>query len=1675
MARRAAEPAVRRPRSLVTLVVVALVASLGTIVAAPLPAGAAGTVLFDNTFANTTVNGTGTVTMPTSPSGTNQACLTAKGNTTTGPVYSCNGSTDNPGVGKLRLTNSSTNQVGGIYGSQSVPTSNGLDVTFNTYQWGGGGADGMAFMLTAVDPANPAAPTSIGPYGGSLGYSPAYGSVVGLNNAYLGVGLDVFGNFSNPTFQGSGCSAVANITSVTPGAVVVRGPGNSRVGYCGLATTFTDSGKLTLRAATRSASKVPMQVLINPTTSPFTSDTGVTVAAGTYKVTVTPVGGTVKALSGNLPTVDAGLYPSASWLNALGVPKQLAFAFVGSTGGVTDAHEVDDVKVITFNAVPQLSVATTSFSATTSTAGDPVTYDTVAKVLPGADETSPVSVTQTVPAGVVPVGAFGTGWTCAAAVGRTITCTTTASSFNGGTTLPTITMVGIITGASVTAAFIQANTTTRASSVDADPGSASVAAAGTPGTKPTGLSTTPAIGPVGGGNSVTVTGQTYDLPRAIEIGTTAEQQAGTPVVLLRCANDALLDGCFSIQGSEVVISSMPARSSAATVRMTAVTQGVDAFTTYVYADKPAVPVTPTANAGINSATLSWVAPAENGSPITGYVVTPYLGGVAQTTQSFGAGVTSNTFNGLAAGSSWTYTVAAVNAYGTSIASVKSTAVVPYVLPSAPTITALSAGDSSATLTWTAPYNGGNAISAYVVTPYIGTVAQATQTFGAGTTQTVTGLTAGTAYTFAVAARNAAGTGPASTKSSAVTPNASPSLTFPAPPAGEVGAAYSQQLAVTDGTSPFAWSVSAGTMPAGLTLNASTGLLSGTPTAGGTSTFTVSIVDASTQTASKSVALVIANAPALTFAAPAGEVGVAYSQQPVLSGGTAPYSWAISAGSLPAGVSINASTGLVSGTPTTSGTSSLTVSVTDAFNQVASRTVNLVVVARPAFAAAAPAGGQVGIVYSTPFNVSGGSLPLVWSIAAGSAPPGLTLDTSTGNLSGTPTTVGNSTFTMSVVDANNQSATKAVTLVVAAGPLVIAKTANVSSTAPGGKVTYTITVANTGTSTWTGASLSDPLTGVLDDAAYNSDATTTSGTLSYAGSTLGWSGNVAAGGTVTITYSVTVDTPDTGNKVLSNTVTSTTLGTNCASGSTDARCTATANVAGLSIVKTTDDSTTTPGSTVHARIVVTNTGAVGTTGSTLTDNLADVVDDAVYNADAAATSGSVAYSSPSLTWAGNLAAGASATITYTVTVADPDLGNRSLNSTIVSSSPGSSCPSGNPAASCAATVPVLVPALVITNTASVSTTTPGATVPYTVTLSNTGQTAYTGTSVTVALAGALDDAVYDRNAAASGGSVTVSNGTLTWTGDLAIGAVVSVTGSVTVQDPDPGDKVLTTVASSTAAGSTCRAGSRAAACTSTVQVLVPALRITKSANVSTTTPGSVVTYTVAVTNTGQTPYTAATFSDSLSGVLDDATWNGNAAASAGAVAYSSPTVTWTGDLAVGASATITYSVTVSQPDSGDKTLTNTVTSTTPGNNCAASSADGRCTSATTVLLPALSIVGSVDRSTATPGDVVKYSLTVTNTGQTTYQSTVIVTDLSGAADDATYNNDSLVSRGTQTLNLDGHNTWTLSLAPGESATSTASVTVQSPDNGDRILSTTASSTAQGSTCPRGRPTRCAAPP
>lgn len=190
---------------------------------------------------------------------------------------------------------------------------------------------------------------------------------------------------------------------------------------------------------------------------------------------------------------------------------------------------------------------------------------------------------------------------------------------------------------------------------------------------------------------------------------------------------------------------------------------------------PGAPTDLVAVAGDEEADLSWSAPADDGgSAITGYIIVPYILGVAQTPVTVGA-VTSHTVSSLTNGTTYSFTVAAVNAIGTGPASDPSNEVTPVVsstVPGAPTGVTATAGSGQATVGWIAPASdGGAAITGYTITPYIGLTAQTPTTVGDILSTTITGLTNGSTYTFKVAAINAIGTGVQSAASSSVTPTA----------------------------------------------------------------------------------------------------------------------------------------------------------------------------------------------------------------------------------------------------------------------------------------------------------------------------------------------------------------------------------------------------------------------------------------------------------------------------------------------------------------------------------------------------------------------------------------------------------------------------------------------------------------------------------------------------------------------------------------------------------------------------------------------------------------------------------------------------------------------------------------------------------------------------------------
>jgi hypothetical protein len=267
----------------------------------------------------------------------------------------------------------------------------------------------------------------------------------------------------------------------------------------------------------------------------------------------------------------------------------------------------------------------------------------------------------------------------------------------------------------------------------------------------------------------------------------------------------------------------------------------------------------------------------------------------------------------------------------------------------------------------------------------------------------------------------------------------------------------------DITGGAADTVAIGTQAAHGTATASGTTISYTPTAGysGTDSFTYTATN-TTDTSAAATVTVTVEAPTLALSPadgglPAGTVATAYSQAVSASEGTAPYSYAVTAGSVPSGLTLDADAGLIAGTPAAPGNSSFTVTATDFYGATGSASYSVTVSAPLVDFVFTPSGGPLaeamaGEDYTQPISASGGSDPLLYSLASGTLPQGMTLNISTGELTGplAEDTDGDYSFTIEVRDRNGSTGTASFTLNV--NPRAIAVTDKVvdvpAGTTPG---------------------------------------------------------------------------------------------------------------------------------------------------------------------------------------------------------------------------------------------------------------------------------------------------------------------------------------------------------------------------------------------------------------------------------------------------------------------------------------------------------------------------------------------------------------------------------------------------------------------------------------------------
>lgn len=285
------------------------------------------------------------------------------------------------------------------------------------------------------------------------------------------------------------------------------------------------------------------------------------------------------------------------------------------------------------------------------------------------------------------------------------------------------------------------------------------------------------------------------------------------------------------------------------------------------------------------------------------------------------------------------------------------------------------------------------------------------------------------------------------------------------PNASLGGFYSQTIGITGGVQPYAVSIQ-GNLPLGISFT-SGGIISGTPTALGTATFTVLVTDAVNNSAQRQLSITVGPAQ---FAInqtplPTGQVNSAYSATITASGGATPYTFTLLSGILPTGVQFN--NGVLSGTPTVSGNFPLTIQVRDNTNATTSAAFNLVINSTTLVLTNAGLPNAIlNSTYTSSITASGGTQPYTFTLVAGALPTGMTFNTN-GTFNGAPTQSGTFQFTVRVVDSNGALTQSIFTLTVNSSSLSFVNTAlenarlnqtySATLTAQGGTAPYSFSI------------------------------------------------------------------------------------------------------------------------------------------------------------------------------------------------------------------------------------------------------------------------------------------------------------------------------------------------------------------------------------------------------------------------------------------------------------------------------------------------------------------------------------------------------------------------------------------------------------------------------------------
>jgi gliding motility-associated-like protein len=345
--------------------------------------------------------------------------------------------------------------------------------------------------------------------------------------------------------------------------------------------------------------------------------------------------------------------------------------------------------------------------------------------------------------------------------------------------------------------------------------------------------------------------------------------------------------------------------------------------------------------------------------------------------------------------------------------------------------------------------------------------------------------------------------------------------------GTTGTVYPTQTipSATGGTTPYTYAATG--LPPGLTFNPATREITGTPTQAGTFTVPVTVTDADGKTASNNYTIVVVNPlllPAATL--PNGTEGTVYATQtlPSATGGVGPYTYV--ATNLPAGLTYDPTTRAVSGTPTQAGNYSISVTATDSEGRTASNTYALKVIGILSLPGATLPNGIVGTPYPTQTlpAVTGGTAP--YTYLATNLPPGLSFNTATREITGTPTLGGTFTISLTATDANGNKATTAYSLTVTVNAPVVAA----ATVCAGSPATLSVSNLQAGvTYNWYASTGSTPL--VTNNTGVFVTPAVTAPTVFYVEAVSGTAVSSRTAVNVTVNPSATLATVTTNNQVI----------------------------------------------------------------------------------------------------------------------------------------------------------------------------------------------------------------------------------------------------------------------------------------------------------------------------------------------------------------------------------------------------------------------------------------------------------------------------------------------------------------------------------------------------------------